>query len=883
MALIYYFKKTIYNVNIIKMSWLNNIYKSIINEISAEDAYKRFYGSIPREDYDRILNGDPAPDRFMQFILNCVRDNKSTADDAVEVISQYKPLPSDAKQKIQMAVKSNDFQNLDDLLACIKNLASGGSFISRKQFAKKGLITVLETDDEIVTCTTNYQANNHYFGKTHWCTASDREGKYDGYEMFRRYSMNRDSILLQFRSKKKTLPIQKDADGDIIYANEYGSYPNEEEVRENAIRYDYHLIQVAVNDEGITTEICDFFDHRVSYNRLCEIVGDAIKVLTNEKMFNFLFETQEEQHVVEDEYEKEHTKIIEKRQEEKRRKLREKIVLIQTEVDSKNADLFREARKKWGEFVDNKLYNNLEILARIKEYYQNNEITNLPEVVDECYNAGTANQLGNSFILTPVVVFYSIKEVEDNNGYTVDFEVSRDEWVSQLPVTDSMRGQIVVITDGEKVLFSNVYKVNDENPYSYITSPTITGQEQNGSEYQYVVVDNNLISLVDLKTNSIIETEGDEFANIKPALSYKNYCDRYVAFYNYYGDGIMVLDKSTQRLYKNAEKNAQKYDINHPFRIVEESEKGILLKKIRNGLFNFIVEDKTFLVNVPGINLINARPPFDHRIEGFILMDDIGRTNIGLTEGLTDGETMPILFGIWGRGLFEGGNGPSIQIIDKLRKKEQFIFYNLAEDKFYIRADGGGFIECDKYGQTEKDRIAAKNFRDWQGKGGYSPEVLAQMEKMWNDRDDEMHPKNAAFNAWNDDDRGLDALGNNVKYDKNFGFNTAMQKFDDDDRWGGYIGTKDPEGYSRDMADAVDTMSRKDSGIQRLANGEIPDGVRKNPWYRIDRQGRPLDQPWYDEDEIPARLSDRVVRENKIIKEYNNLQSIMRRMGLIED
>ena len=34
----------------------------------------------------------------------------------------------------------------------------------------------------------------------------------------------------------------------------------------------------------------------------------------------------------------------------------------------------REARKKWGEFVDNKLYNNLEILARIKEYYQNGNL-----------------------------------------------------------------------------------------------------------------------------------------------------------------------------------------------------------------------------------------------------------------------------------------------------------------------------------------------------------------------------------------------------------------------------------------------------------------------------------------------------------------------------
>ena len=52
------------------MSWLKNIYESIINEISAEDAYNRFYSSIPREDYDKILDGDPAPDKLKQFILN---------------------------------------------------------------------------------------------------------------------------------------------------------------------------------------------------------------------------------------------------------------------------------------------------------------------------------------------------------------------------------------------------------------------------------------------------------------------------------------------------------------------------------------------------------------------------------------------------------------------------------------------------------------------------------------------------------------------------------------------------------------------------------------------------------------------------------------------
>jgi hypothetical protein len=41
-----------------------------------------------------------------------------------------------------------------------------------------------------------------------------------------------------------------------------------------------------------------------------------------------------------------------------------------------------------------------------------------------------------------------------------------------------------------------------------------------------------------------------------------------------------------------------------------------------------------------------------------------------------------------------------------------------------------------------------------------------------------------------------------------------------------------------------------------------------------------MDQPWYDEDEVPARLSDRVVREQRISNEMNKMKSIWDRMGL---
>ena len=132
---------------------------------------------------------------------------------------------------------------------------------------------------------------------------------------------------------------------------------------------------------------------------------------------------------------------------------------------------------------------------------------------------------------------------------------------------------------------------------------------------------------------------------------------------------------------------------------------------------------------------------------------------------------------------------------------------------------------------------------------------------------------------WNDDDRGLDSKY--FQYGDN-DFNRALQHFDKDDRWRGTVDLKDPVGYSNEMMDAIKNCDGDSGKIQKLVGGDVPASVRRNPWFRVDKHGKAIDQPWYDEDEIPANLSDRVVREEKINEQYNNLQSLMRRMGLLD-
>ena len=60
---------------------------------------------------------------------------------------------------------------------------------------------IFYNDDNVcVTCTKSYAASVKNFGRSHWCTASDQFGEYDGFEMFKNYT--RDGILVQFYCKQ---------------------------------------------------------------------------------------------------------------------------------------------------------------------------------------------------------------------------------------------------------------------------------------------------------------------------------------------------------------------------------------------------------------------------------------------------------------------------------------------------------------------------------------------------------------------------------------------------------------------------------------------------------------------------------------------------------
>ena len=195
------------------MSLFSTIFEGVINEVKAEDAYNRFYSSMPKKDFEKITGGEPEIDKFVQFLLNTVRDGLSTVDEAAQANSEFKSADPLVRQNILNAFRAGEYETANEVLVNLQYLKEGG-FINKNKFAKQGYIKVAENDEWLVTCTTNYMANNHYFGHTKWCTASDRLGRYDGYLMYKRYGCNGNSLLMQFTRKgTKGETYQAEVDG----------------------------------------------------------------------------------------------------------------------------------------------------------------------------------------------------------------------------------------------------------------------------------------------------------------------------------------------------------------------------------------------------------------------------------------------------------------------------------------------------------------------------------------------------------------------------------------------------------------------------------------------------------------------------------------------
>lgn len=164
----------------------DKIVESVLNEISAEDAYNKFYSNLPKEEFFELVSLYGKFDNIMKALVNSINSEKGTFEDAKKFIKIYKEAPNNVRMKFLQNFKKGDYADIDDMINGVYDVEKNGAD-TLKTIQNLGLITLLDNENYRLTCTTTYEANHHFYGNSSWCTASDRFGRYDGWKYFLQY------------------------------------------------------------------------------------------------------------------------------------------------------------------------------------------------------------------------------------------------------------------------------------------------------------------------------------------------------------------------------------------------------------------------------------------------------------------------------------------------------------------------------------------------------------------------------------------------------------------------------------------------------------------------------------------------------------------------
>ena len=173
-----------------------NIVESVLTEISADDAYNKFYSVIPKDVFDELVGSYGKFDNLLKLVFNYLKSNWNGEDNdalkyAKEFLVGYKNAPNEVRIELNKKIKSGEIEDFFDLKEELMELSENG-VETLASIQNSGLVTLYEDDMYLVTITTTYAANHHFYGKSSWCTASDRLGRYDGWFYFLSYILDTD-------------------------------------------------------------------------------------------------------------------------------------------------------------------------------------------------------------------------------------------------------------------------------------------------------------------------------------------------------------------------------------------------------------------------------------------------------------------------------------------------------------------------------------------------------------------------------------------------------------------------------------------------------------------------------------------------------------------
>ena len=364
----------------------------MLTEISAEDAYAKFYSKIPKDDFDKIVNFYGKFDSIVKFILKGIMTWGMSTDECISILAKYKALNNKARIIISDKIKKNEYSDIEEFIDdinneenLIKNTKSG--------LSKNGYEVLYKDENWILTATYTYEANHKYFGYTHWCTASDRLGSYDGYEYFLEYT-NGEALLQITNATNKNETYQLEA-----------------------TKQGRHLE---------VSQICDIKDTSMDFAELKGIVGDEIFFIIDQKLQMCIDKTRSMKYD-----EKVYQESMEKQLEERKKRVKIRAQQIKEKAKQLNFEIAQKILQNARTIeienlqMDANFLNSLSKLSKYSKY----DLANVEETDPQFFKDAEANKnafIGQmKFISENIAIVYIIVKTpiiyfsEMPNGYSI--------------------------------------------------------------------------------------------------------------------------------------------------------------------------------------------------------------------------------------------------------------------------------------------------------------------------------------------------------------------------------------------------------------------------------------------------------------------------------
>ena len=195
---------------IISEGMLRGLVRTILNEISSNDAYGRFYKDFcTPEEWSIFMRGTDILTPVHRIALEAMKKEGQWDNGVASAVSNaWNNLPPEGRQYLTSLLEGMWKRTGGDITSLyIKILADKSvqkSYYTEDAYSKNGLVVLHETEVALVTCTTSYSAARSNYGDSHWCTSSGIDGRFDGFKMFMNYTIDNDdaAILVQFVDKK---------------------------------------------------------------------------------------------------------------------------------------------------------------------------------------------------------------------------------------------------------------------------------------------------------------------------------------------------------------------------------------------------------------------------------------------------------------------------------------------------------------------------------------------------------------------------------------------------------------------------------------------------------------------------------------------------------